>query len=112
MVEGGWGPDSASRLVEVRVEDAPKVAERVVEIVNQAGLHARPVMKFVDLANSFEALIWVDNNKDKVDGKSAMEMMLLEAGRGTTLHITASGVDADELVEALAALVADGFDEE
>ena len=93
------------------MEDAPKVAERVVEIVNQAGLHARPVMKFVDLANSFEALIWVDNNKDKVDGKSAMEMMLLEASKGTKLHITASGVDAGEVVEALAALVAAGFDE-
>ena len=94
------------------MEGTPQVVERVVEIVNQAGLHARPVMKFVDLANTYEASIWVDTSREKVDGKSAMEMMLLEGTKGTRLHITATGSDAEEVVSALAELVADGFGEE
>ncbi len=94
------------------MEEAAKVVEQVVEVVNQAGLHARPVMKFVDLANSYQASVTVNNSRETVDGKSAMEMMLLEATKGTRLVITASGSDAGEIVDALAELVASGFGEE
>ncbi len=92
--------------------ETPKAVEREVEIVNQAGLHARPVMKFVDLAGTFDSTISVDNGQEKVDGKSAMEMMLLEGTKGKKLHITATGSDAEVMVEALAELVAGGFGEE
>ena len=94
------------------MDHAPKTVERVVEIVNHQGLHARPVMKFVDLASEYNASITVHKDGEKVDGKSPMEMMLLEAPKGTRLHITATGSDAEEMVEALARLVADGFGEE
>jgi len=94
------------------VDHAPKTVERVVEILNRQGLHARPVMKFVDLASEFSASISVHKTTEKVDGKSPMEMMLLEAPKGTLLHLTATGFDAEEMVEALAQLVADGFGEE
>ena len=99
-------------MVEVAVDHAPKTIERVVEIVNQQGLHARPVMKFADLAKEYSASVTVHKDGEKVDGKSAMELILLEAPKGTQLHITATGSDAEEMVEALARLVADGFGEE
>lgn len=92
------------------------IVERSVQILNDAGLHARPVMRFVDLANKYQASIIVTkggpDGGERVDGKSPMEMMLLEAPKGSTLHITATGHDAEEMVSALVELVANRFDEQ
>ena len=85
--------------------------ERDVRIVNVEGLHARPVMKLVDLAGRFEATIVVCKGSQRVDGKSPMELMLLEAVQGTALVVKARGRDASAAVDALAALIAGGFDE-
>jgi phosphotransferase system HPr (HPr) family protein len=85
-----------------------------VEITNMHGLHLRPVMKFVDVANRFVADVRVDkgDGSEPVDGKSPMAMMILEAPKGTILRIHASGADAAESAEALVALVRQKFDEE
>ena len=83
-----------------------------VKIVNRLGLHARPAMSFVDTASAFTAAIRVRNGDTEVDGKSIMEVMMLAATRGTELHITADGDDADAALEELKKLVASGFDEE
>ena len=84
---------------------------REVTIVNPQGLHARPVMKFVDLAGRFSSAVSVKKGGDSVDGKSPMELMLLEAVQGTTLTLVARGADAAAALDALAGLVASGFDE-
>jgi phosphocarrier protein len=97
---------------EVGVGEAPNVVQRVVEIVNEAGLHARPVMQFVDTASRYQASIQVHKGGEKVDGKSPMEMMLLEAPKGSRLHIVATGSDAEKMVEALAELIASRFGED
>jgi phosphocarrier protein len=100
------------RSIEVGVDDSPRVVEREFEIVNVQGLHARPVMKFVDLAVQYEASVTVTKGSEKVDGKSPMEMMLLEAPKGARLHVSATGADAEELLDALGQLIAGGFGEE
>lgn len=90
-------------------------AVRDVPIPNREGLHARPVMRFVELASRFQARVSVTNvtrNQETVDGKSPMQMMLLDASQNHVLRIDAEGADAVPLVEALAALVASGFDPE
>ena len=88
-------------------------AIREVAVPNKQGMHARPVMRFVDLASRYQCKISVTNisgkRLEKVDGKSAMEMMLLEAAQGCVLRIEAQGGDAEEAVSALAALVNAGF---
>ncbi len=86
--------------------------QREVRIVNRQGLHARPVMRFVDLAYRFQSDITVHKGEQSVDGKSPMEMILLEATQGTCLKLVAQGSDAREAVDALAQLVAEGFGEE
>ncbi len=94
------------------MSDARKEAVRNATVPNMEGLHARPVMRFVDLAATYKSNVSVTNvskGDEKVDGKSAMQMMLLEATRGSVLRIEACGEDADEAVSALAALVAAGF---
>lgn len=83
-----------------------------VRIINKLGLHARPAMSFVDLASSFQSEVVVSRGDQEVDGKSIMHMMLLAATQGTTLTIVAKGPDAQKAVEALKALVDQGFDEE
>jgi phosphocarrier protein len=83
--------------------------QREAEIVNKYGLHARPAMQFVELANRYNSKIEVSNGVLTVDAKSIMSVMRLAATKGTALRIVADGDDAEEAVEALAALVADGF---
>ncbi len=92
--------------------DGTSQASRDATVANEQGFHARPVMAFVDLAQEYEAYVSVANlskRREEVDGKSAMQMMLLEATQGSVLRITAKGVDAAEAVTALAALVEAGF---
>jgi phosphotransferase system HPr (HPr) family protein len=75
-------------------------------------MHARPVMRFVDVASTFSASVNVTNlsgRNERVDGKSAMEMMLLEAVQGSVLRIEANGDDAKPAIEALSSLVESGF---
>lgn len=88
---------------------------REVVISNTLGLHARPAMQFVDLANQFAATITVHKDGPEpcsVDGKSVMQMITLEATQGTSLRIEAEGEDAEQAVEQLAKLVEDKFGEE
>jgi phosphocarrier protein len=86
-------------------------AERSVTIVNQRGLHARAAAKFVKLAESFAADIVVSKNGSSVSGRSIMGLMMLAAGPGCPIGISAEGVDAEAAVKALALLVESKFDE-
>ena len=83
-----------------------------VEVPNSLGLHARPAMQLVDLANRFNAQIEIAKADQSVDAKSIMQVMTLAATQGTKLTLTAHGDDATEAVVALAKLVAQGFGEE
>ncbi len=84
----------------------------LVTIQNQLGLHARPAMAFVDLANRFQSEISVSKGAQTVDGKSIMQMMMLAATKGTKLEIDAEGTDAEQATNQLAELVNRKFDEE
>jgi phosphocarrier protein len=95
-------------------QDSPQrvVCEALVEIKNADGLHMRPAMQFVDIANQFDCDINVSNDENTVDGKSIMQMSMLAATCGTKLKIKAEGADAKEAVDALRELVEDKhFDE-
>ena len=95
------------------MSETPSKAVGDVTVPNQEGVHARPVMRFVDVASTFQAQVFVTNatrNGETLDGKSAMQMMLLEATQGCVIRIEARGEDAQEAVSALTALVESGFD--
>ncbi len=84
---------------------------REVEVTNKQGMHARPVMRFVDTASKYRSRIIVANvsrRGERLDGKSAMQLMLLEATQGCILRIEAVGEDAQEAANALAELVEAG----
>jgi phosphocarrier protein len=86
--------------------------EAVVIIRNVKGLHARASAKFVKCAESFDATITVSRDGHSVGGTSIMGLMMLAAGPGSELHITASGPQGPEALEALVRLVEAGFDED
>lgn len=85
--------------------------ERVVVIQNRYGLHARPAAEFVKLSSRFQCSITLEKDGLEVNGKSIMGVMMLAAEFGASLTIRAVGDDADEALEALAALVQRQFGE-
>lgn len=91
--------------------DVTPPLRRVVTIRNQRGLHARAAARFVKLAWEFDAEITVAKNGTEVSGRSIMGLMMLAAGPGTEIRLSAAGPDGVAALEALAALVDGGFDE-
>jgi phosphocarrier protein HPr len=88
------------------------VCEAEIEIKNAEGLHMRPAMQFVDVANRFDSEIVVSNGETDVDGKSIMQISMLAATCGTRLKVKAEGPDAREAMDALRELVEEKhFDE-
>ena len=89
-----------------------KVATREVTVTNKLGVHARPAAMFVKSANKFESHIMVEKDGEQVNGKSIMGLMMLAAGQGSKLVITAEGPDAEAAVRELESLFQRKFDEE
>jgi phosphocarrier protein HPr len=81
-------------------------------IRNRLGLHARAAAKFVHTATRFTSQIRISRNGRTMDGKSIMGILLLAAGAGTTVVITADGVDEADAVDALCRLIEGGFGED
>ena len=84
---------------------------REVEIVNKLGLHARASAKLTQLAAKYPCDVTLERNGRKVNAKSIMGVMMLAAGKGATVALETTGVQEDEAMEALVALIADYFGE-
>ena len=88
-----------------------KTATRSLEITNKRGLHARASSKFVKLVEQFDSVVTVARDGLSVHGTSIMGLMLLAAGPGCHIEVTAEGPDADAALDAVAALLDDKFGE-
>jgi phosphocarrier protein HPr len=91
------------------------VVSKDVTVSNERGLHARPAMQFVDVANTFKSEVTVSKDGPEpieVDGKSVMQMITLEATQGTILRLKADGDDAETAVGKLEELFTSKFGEE
>jgi phosphocarrier protein HPr len=88
----------------------PMLRELVIK--NRLGLHARPAAMFVKVSNRHKAEIWVEKDGEQVNGKSIMGLMMLAAGHGSKLRVTAEGPDAERALQELELLVERRFDEE
>lgn len=86
-------------------------ATRSIAITNKRGLHARASSKFVKLVEDFQSDITVSKDGLSVHGTSIMGLMLLAAGPGCCIEVTADGPDAAEALDAIEALLADKFGE-
>ncbi|EHQ51364.1 phosphoryl transfer system, HPr [Ectothiorhodospira sp. PHS-1] len=84
---------------------------RELTIINRLGMHARAAAKFVNLASSFDASLEVEKGQKRVNGKSIMGIMMLAAGKGSTVRLVAEGDDAEAALKALEGLINDKFGE-
>jgi|SRR5690348_16430485 len=85
---------------------------RELLIINKRGLHARASAKFVQTVERFNADVWVTRGGETVGGTSIMGLMMLSAGPGTTILVSAAGAEAEAALEAITQLVTDKFHEE
>jgi phosphocarrier protein len=91
---------------------ATGTVSRDIAIVNKRGLHARASAKFVQCAERYNAAVTVSKDQSTVGGTSIMGLMMLGAGPGSVIRVTAEGPEADAALAALSALIADRFGEE
>ncbi len=91
--------------------DPIEVVERVITIQNVRGLHARAATKLVHLTSKFPCEILLGKDGHEINGKSIMGVLMLAAGKGTTVVLRAKGERAQEAVDAIVALIDDKFGE-
>jgi phosphocarrier protein HPr len=84
----------------------------LLPIINEKGLHARASAKFVEVVERFDARAEVTRDGMTVSGDSIMGLLMLAASRGTTIEVRCTGAEAEQLVQALATLVANRFGED
>jgi phosphocarrier protein len=88
------------------------ILRRTAVVANLRGLHARAAAKFVKLAAGFDAETTVTKRGMTVSGRSILGLMMLAAGPGTELEITATGREAEEAIEVLGSIIEAGFEED
>ena len=91
---------------------AENILKKTFEIKNKLGLHARPAALFVQLTNKFKANVKVSKDKEEVNGKSIMGLMMLAAEQGSRITVTVQGEDAGELLDKIEEMIAHKFEEE
>ncbi|MDD3483468.1 HPr family phosphocarrier protein [Azovibrio restrictus] len=82
-----------------------------VEIINKLGLHARASAKLTQTAGRFSSEVWMERNGRRINAKSIMGVMMLAAGKGSTVTLETEGSDEAEAMTALQDLIADRFGE-
>lgn len=87
------------------------MARAEIEISNKLGLHARASAKLTQLAGSFNAEVWLEKGTRRINAKSIMGVMMLAAGKGSTIVVETEGSDEQQALDALLKLVADKFGE-
>ena len=82
-----------------------------LEIINPLGLHARAAAKLVQLSAGFASQITISKDDKSANAKSIMKVMMLAASRGSLVTLETEGSDEVEAMQALVALIEDGFGE-
>ena len=94
--------------------DATPAGEQLIKeliVQNKMGIHARPAALFVKIANRFSCNVLVERDGEVINGKSIMGLMMLAAGKGSTVKFLATGDDAAQMLTELEQLFARKFDE-
>ncbi|HYO27796.1 MAG TPA: HPr family phosphocarrier protein [Azonexus sp.] len=84
---------------------------RETEIINKLGLHARASAKLTQMAGKYQSEVWMAKGPRRINAKSIMGVMMLAAGKGSTVTLETDGPDEQAAMDALLALIADYFGE-
>jgi len=88
------------------------MTEKIVKVINRAGVHARPSALLVQTTKNFISNIYIEKGSDRINAKSIMGIITLGASYGTELKIIAEGEDEEAAVETLIKLFESKFEEE
>ena len=88
------------------------ISSHVFTIINDKGLHARASARFVEVVEKFESEATVEKDGLEASGSSIMGLLMLAASKGTTIKVTTSGADSEELTLALDSLIKSKFGED
>jgi phosphocarrier protein len=88
------------------------MTEKIVTVLNRAGIHARPSALLVQTTKNYKSNIYIEKGSDRINAKSIMGIITLGAAYGTELKIIAEGEDEEEAVNALVKLFESKFEEE
>ena len=82
-----------------------------IEIANKLGLHARASAKLTQIAGSYSSEVWLEKGPRRINAKSIMGVMMLAAGKGSTIVVETDGDDEQQALEGILKLIADKFGE-
>src|SRR3989454_9346882 len=94
-----------------KLSDAGSIMTKDLIVATKLGIHARPAAMFVKTANRFTCEIFVEKDGEKVNGKSIMGLMMLAAGPGSKVTVSAHGHDVPQALAELETLFKQKFDE-
>jgi phosphocarrier protein NPr len=84
---------------------------KTLTIVNKLGLHARAATKLVQLANSYECDVMLEQGGQRAPANSVLALLMLESSQGKQITLICDGSDAEVALENIEALIANKFDE-
>jgi phosphocarrier protein len=88
------------------------MTEKIIKVINRAGIHARPSALLVQTTKNFKSNIYIEKNNDRINAKSIMGIITLGAAYGTELKIIAEGEDEETAVDTVVRLFESKFEEE
>lgn len=78
--------------------------DTTVDVINKLGLHARASGKLIEVTTKFRSSIQIGKGEKLIDAKNIMALLMLGAGKGTTLRLVIDGSDEDKALEEVQAL--------
>jgi len=87
------------------------MVEKLVTIVNKAGMHTRPASSIVKIAAKYKSEFFISKNGYEVNGKSIIGVMTLAAEQGSQLTLRFEGEDEEEIAKEMIEFFERGFDE-
>ncbi len=85
------------------------MVSKTITVQNQVGLHARPATFFIQKSNEFKSSIWIEKDERRVNAKSLLGVLSLGITKGTEIKIVTDGVDEEDAINALEALIESNF---
>jgi phosphocarrier protein NPr len=80
-----------------------------IDVINKLGLHARASGRLIEVTTKFRSEIQLGRGSSLVDAKNIMSLLMMGAGKGTTLRLVISGPDEEKACEEIKALFAARF---
>jgi phosphocarrier protein HPr len=78
-------------------------------IRNDRGLHTRPSTELVKCASSFTSNVWLHYQRQHVNAKSLLGILMLAAPKGAKMLVEATGEDAEDAVSSILELAGNSF---